>query len=54
VGLAMIAPGVGFALGPLLSGFLYQANLIYPFLFTIPLFLIASFLIFQLEEKSFQ
>ena len=53
VGLAMIAPGVGFALGPLLSGFLYQANLIFPFLFTIPLFLIASFLIFQLEEKSF-
>jgi len=54
VGLAMIAPGMGFALGPLLSGFLYQANLILPFLFTIPLFLIASFLIFQLEKKSFQ
>ena len=54
VGLAMIAPGVGFALGPLLSGFLYQANLTFPFLFTIPLFLIASFLIFQLDEKSFQ
>ena len=53
VGLAMIAPGVGFALGPLLSGFLYQANLTFPFLFTIPLFLIASFLIFQLDEKSF-
>ena len=53
VGLAMIAPGVGFALGPLLSGFLYQANLIFPFLFTVPLFLAASFLIFQLEEKSF-
>ena len=53
VGLAMIAPGVGFALGPLLSGFLYQANLTFPFLFTIPLFLIVSFLIFQLDEKSF-
>ena len=53
VGLAMIAPGIGFALGPLVSGFLYQANLVFPFLFTIPLFLIASFLIFILEDKSF-
>ena len=46
----MVAPGIGFALGPLLSGFLYQANLIFPFLFTIPLFLAAFFLIFQLEN----
>ena len=50
VGMSMVAPGIGFALGPLLSGFLYQANLIFPFLFTIPLFLAAFFLIFQLEN----
>ena len=29
VGLAMVAPGIGFALGPLLSGFLYSASMNY-------------------------
>jgi MFS family permease len=52
VGLAMIAPGVGFALGPLLSGFLYQEDIILPFVTIIPLSLIALFLILFLKRKT--
>ncbi len=52
VGLAMIAPGVGFALGPLLSGFLYQADIILPFKIIIPLSFIALFLIIFLKWRT--
>lgn len=52
VGLAMIAPGVGFALGPLMSGFLYQVNITLPFLFIIPLLIAALILIFNLQRKA--
>jgi len=49
VGLAMVAPGIGFALGPLLSGFLYSNSLNLPFIFILPLFLLLIILIKRLE-----
>ena len=50
VGLAMVAPGIGFALGPLLSGFLYSASMNLPFIFIFPLFLIIIVFIRKLEQ----
>ena len=49
VGLAMVAPGIGFALGPLLSGFLYSNSMNLPFIFILPLFLLLIILIKRLE-----
>jgi len=49
VGLAMVAPGIGFALGPLLSGFLYSNSMNLPFIFILPLFLLLIILIKKLE-----
>ena len=49
VGLAMVAPGIGFALGPLLSGFLYSNSMNLPFMFILPLFLLLIILIKKLE-----
>ena len=49
VGLAMVAPGIGFALGPLLSGFLYSNSMNLPFIFILPLFLFLIILIKKLE-----
>ena len=40
VGLAMVAPGLGFTLGPFLSGLLYSISINLPFLFILPLFLV--------------
>ena len=50
VGLAMVAPGVGFALGPLLSGFLYSLSMNLQFIFILPLFLIIIVFIRKLEQ----
>ena len=50
VGLAMVAPGIGFALGPLLSGFLYSASMNLPFIFILPLFSIIIVFIRKLEQ----
>jgi MFS family permease len=50
VGLAMVAPGVGFALGPLLSGLLYSSSMNLPFIFILPLFLIIIVFIRKLEQ----
>ena len=50
VGLAMIAPGIGFALGPLISGFLYSISMNLPFIFILPLFILLAILIKRLEE----
>jgi MFS family permease len=46
----MVAPGVGFALGPLLSGFLYSSSMNLPFIFILPLFLIIIVFIRKLEQ----
>ena len=39
VGLAMVAPGIGFAVGPFLSGILYSTSMNLPFVFILPLYL---------------
>ena len=52
VGLAMVAPGFGFALGPFLSGILYTSSMNLPFIFILPLFVILIFLINKLEKLN--
>ena len=50
VGLAMVAPGLGFTLGPFLSGLLYSISINLPFLFILPLFLVISFILPKLNS----
>ena len=52
VGLAMVAPGIGFALGPFLSGLLYSSYMNLPFIFILPLFLLLVILLSRLEQKN--
>ena len=49
VGLAMVAPGLGFTLGPFLSGFLYSFSINLPFLFILPLFIVVLFILPKLN-----
>ena len=51
VGLAMIAPGLGFSIGPLLGGFLYESSSSLPFLAILPVFVLV-FLIASYINKS--
>ena len=51
VGLAMVAPGLGFSIGPLLGGFLYEASPSLPFLTILPIFALV-FLIATYISKS--
>ena len=51
VGLAMVAPGLGFSIGPLLGGFLYEASPALPFLIILPIFALV-FLIASYISKS--
>ena len=50
VGLAMVAPGLGFTLGPFLSGLLYSISINLPFLFILPLFLVVLFILPKLNS----
>jgi len=50
VGLAMVAPGLGFTLGPFLSGLLYSISINLPFLFILPLFLVILFILPRLKS----
>jgi len=52
VGLAMVAPGLGFALGPFLSGLLYSSSMDLPFLFILPLFISVYFISSKLEAPK--
>ena len=49
VGLAMVAPGLGFTLGPFLSGLLYSFSINLPFLFILPLFIVVLFILPKLS-----
>ena len=51
VGLAMVAPGLGFSIGPLLGGFLYESSPSLPFLAILPIFVLV-FLIASYINKS--
>ena len=52
VGLAMVAPGIGFALGPFLSGFLYSSSMNLPFFFILPFFFLIILLTRKLEQTN--
>jgi len=52
VGLAMVAPGLGFTLGPFLSGILYSSSMHLPFLFILPFFLLILFILPKLSLKN--
>ena len=52
VGLAMVAPGLGFTLGPFISGLLYGFSIILPFCFILPLFISIFFLIRGIKGVS--
>jgi MFS family permease len=52
VGLAMVAPGLGFTLGPFLSGLLYSISINLPFLFILPLFLVILFILPKLNSVT--
>ncbi|MEL0227719.1 MAG: MFS transporter [Gammaproteobacteria bacterium] len=49
VGLAMVAPGIGFAVGPFLSGILYSTSMNLPFVFILPLYFLLIIIIKKLE-----
>ena len=49
VGLAMVAPGIGFAVGPFLSGILYSTSMNLPFIFILPLYFLLIIIIRKLE-----
>ena len=49
VGLAMVAPGLVFTLGPFLSGLVYSISINLPFLFILPLFLVVLFILPKLN-----
>jgi len=49
VGLAMVAPGIGFAVGPFLSGILYNTSMNLPFVFILPLYFLLIIIIKKLE-----
>ena len=51
VGLAMVAPGLGFSIGPVLGGFLYESSPSLPFLAILPIFVLV-FLIASYINKS--
>jgi len=50
VGLAMVAPGLGFAIGPFLSGMLYEISPDLPYLICIPIFIIVFLLVLYIKR----
>ena len=52
IGLAFAAPALGFTIGPLASGFMYEMNPTLPFWFIIPTFLLVYLLTFLISNIS--
>ena len=50
VGVAMVAPGLGFAIGPLMSGFLYEISPNLPYLICIPIFVVVFLLVLYVKR----
>ena len=50
VGVAMVAPGLGFAIGPFLSGMLYEISPNLPYLICIPIFIIIFLLVLYIKR----
>ena len=52
VGLAMVAPGLGFTIGPISGGFLYEINHIFPFVIILPILLVIYLIMPSLNLKK--
>jgi len=52
VGLAMIAPGLGFTLGPITGGFLYEIYYLLPFIIILPILIFVRLLLPYLQLKK--
>tara|TARA_Y100000590_G_scaffold92544_1_gene104639 strand:- start:25778 stop:26962 length:1185 start_codon:yes stop_codon:yes gene_type:complete len=52
VGLAMIAPGLGFCVGPFLGGILYDISYSLPFLTILPLFFLVFLLAWYIDKNN--
>lgn len=52
VGLAMVAPGLGFTIGPISGGFLYEINHIFPFVIILPILLVIYLIMPGLNLKK--
>ena len=52
VGLAMVAPGLGFSIGPFMGGFLYELSPTLPFWTIIPIFFLVFFIAFNINKKD--
>jgi len=52
VGLAMVAPGLGFTIGPISGGFLYETNHIFPFVIILPILLVIYLLLSRLKLEK--
>ena len=52
VGLAMVAPGLGFSVGPFLGGFLYESSPSLPFLSILPIFVLVFLIASYINKNS--
>ena len=52
VGLAMVAPGLGFSIGPFIGGFLYELSPALPFWVIIPIFFLVFFIAFNINNRG--
>ena len=52
VGLAMVAPGLGFSIGPVIGGFLYELSPSLPFWSIIPIFFLIFFIAFYIDKRD--
>jgi len=52
VGLAMVAPGLGFCIGPFIGGFLYELSPALPFWVIIPIFFLVFFIAFNINNRG--
>ena len=52
VGLAMVAPGLGFSIGPFTGGLLYELSPELPFWTIIPIFFLIFFIAFYIDKRD--
>ena len=52
VGLAMVAPGLGFSIGPFIGGLLYESSPELPFLCIVPIFFLVFLMAFYINKRD--
>ena len=52
VGLAMVAPGLGFSIGPFIGGILYESSPELPFLSIVPIFFLVFLIAFYINKRD--